>query len=159
MSDRKSLLQKEIQQKRPFRSRSEEAALGIMRTADVVRRHFGRAVEEQGITLPQYNVLRILRGAGESLPTLAIAERLVEQTPGITRMLDRLEAKEMIVRERSEEDRRQVRCQLSRKGQRVLRALDGPIDAADDACLAMLSRREQEVLIGLLDRIRAGHGS
>lgn len=154
MAARKSLLQREIRQNRPFRSRSEEAALGILRTADVIRRYYGQVVEQQGITLPQYNVLRILRGAGGPLPTLAIAERLIEHAPGVSRMLDRLESKGLIERERSADDRRQVLCRLSRRGRRVLKSLDAPVDAADDTCLSMLSRREQETLIDLLDRVR-----
>lgn len=154
MAARKSLLQEEIRQSRPFRSRSEEAALGILRTADVIRRYYGQVVEAQGITLPQYNVLRILRGAGGPLPTLEIAERLIEHAPGISRMLDRLESKGLIERERSADDRRQVLCRLSRRGRRVLKSLDTPVDEADDTCLSMLSRREQETLIDLLDRVR-----
>lgn len=157
MNGRKSLLQREIRQRRPFRSSSQEAALGIMRTADLLRRYFGGVVESRGITLPQYNVLRILRGAGESLPTLAIAERLVEQAPGITRMLDRLEAKGLVVRKRVPEDRRQVRCGLTSRGRRLLKALDEPVAKADDGCLSMLSQREQQTLIDMLDRIREAH--
>lgn len=152
---RQSRLQKEIRQKRPFRTKSEEAALGILRTADQVRRTYAAVVETEGVTLPQYNVLRILRGARGSLPTLAIAERLIEQTPGISRMLDRLEEKGLIERERSRDDRRQVLCSLSRRGRAVLKALDGPVVEADDSCLAVLDPKEQQTLIGLLDRIRA----
>lgn len=152
---RQSRLQKEIAQKRPFRTKSEEAALSILRTADQVRRYFAAVVAKEGVTLPQYNVLRILRGARGSLPTLTIAERLIEQTPGISRMLDRLEGKGLIERARSRDDRRQVLCRLSRKGRAVVEALDQPVDEADATCLAMLDESEQETLIRLLDRIRA----
>lgn len=147
----------EIRQTRPFRSRSQEATLALFRTADLVRRRFAQVMEERGVTLQQYNVLRILRGAGvDGLPTLGIAERMVEQTPGVTRLLDRLEAKGWVERERSSSDRRQVLCRISPLGLEVLAELDEPVNELDDHCLAMLSGPELETLIHLLDRIRTG---
>ena len=87
-----SRIKSEIKQKKPFRSRQQEAAIAILRTADVVRRRLARVIETRGITLQQYNVLRIVGGAGsEGIPTLEIAGRMIEQTPGITRLLDRLD--------------------------------------------------------------------
>ena len=107
-------------------------AVSLMRTADLVRRAVAVVIDGQGITLQQYNVLRILRGAGgEGLPTLEIAERMIEQTPGITRLLDRLEAKQLVGRERCPADRRQVTCRISREGLRLLAALDGPVAEAE----------------------------
>ncbi len=89
-----SRIQQEIKQTVPFQSKAEEAAIALMRTADLVRRGVEAIVAPYGITSQQYNVLRILRGAGEKgLPTLEIAERMIEQTPGITRLIDRLERK------------------------------------------------------------------
>src|SRR4029077_205344 len=86
-----SSLQHELRQRRPFTSPAHEAVVGLMRTADLVRRHMTALVEPHGITLQQFNVLRILRGAGDDgLPTLEVAERMVEQTPGVTRLLDRI---------------------------------------------------------------------
>ena len=87
-------LQQELKQRKPFQSVAQEALLGLMRTTDLMRRQVAAFVEPHGITLQQYNVLRILRGGGtDGVPTLEVAERMVEQTPGITRLLDRLEAK------------------------------------------------------------------
>ena len=89
---------RELKQKKPFPSKAEEAAVTLMRTADVLRRFIGTVIEPHGITSQQYNVLRILRGAGErGLPTLEIAERMIESTPGITRLIDRLETKKLVV--------------------------------------------------------------
>ena len=94
-----SRIQAEIKQKKPFRSRQQEAGLALLRTADVVRRRIARVIEPHGVTLQQYNVLRILGGAGkEGMPTLEIAGRMIERTPGITRLLDRLEAKRLVRR-------------------------------------------------------------
>ena len=158
MNGEASALQREIGQRRPFRSTSQEATLALFRTADLLRRHFARVVEARGVTMQQYNVLRILRGAGpEGVPTLAIADRMIEQAPGVTRLLDRLEAKGWVRRERCTEDRRQMLCWITEAGARLLAELDGPVDAADDEALAMLSPDDQKILVRLLDAIRAGH--
>lgn len=157
MKEFKGTLQSEIQQTRPFRSSSQEAVLGILRTADLLRRVISKIVEPWGITQQQYNVLRILRGAGgEGLPTLTIAQRMVERTPGITRLIDRLESKGWVERKRCQDDRRQVVCRITQMGLDLLAELDGPIDAFDDTGLAMLDTRDQEQLIILLDRVREG---
>src|ERR1700758_5411907 len=120
-----SVLQQELKQRKPFQSTSQEAALGLMRTTDLIRRRGSALVEPHGITLQQYNVLRILRGAGaEGLPTLAISERMVEQAPGVTRLLNRLEAKGLATRTRGESDLRQVICRLTPEGHDLLGRLD-----------------------------------
>jgi MarR family transcriptional regulator, organic hydroperoxide resistance regulator len=151
-----SAIQREIRQRRPFASRGQQAVVALLRTADVARRHLAAVVEPQGITAQQYNVLRILRGAGEEgLPTLEIAARMIEQTPGITRLLDRLEAKGLVRRQRCTEDRRQMLCWITAEGLRLLADLDGPVDAADRARVAPLSRAELDGLLAALDRKRA----
>ena len=152
-----SSLQREIGQTRPFRSPAHEAALGILRTADAVRRAVARVVEPKGITIQQYNVLRILRGAGPAgLPTLEIAGRMIEKAPGVTRLIDRLERAGLVARERGEEDRRQVLCRIAPAGRKLLAGLDGPVDAADGEAVGALSPAEQRRLIRFLDRVRAG---
>lgn len=157
-NDMASALQREIGQKKPFRSRSQEAVLGLLRTADVVRRFLARVLEPYDVTPQQYNVLRILRGAGaEGLPTLTIGERMLEDSPGVTRLVDRLVAKGLVSRARSKEDRRQVLCQITSPGLDLLTQIDGLVDSQDDAALGMLTPDEQKELIRLLDRIRAHH--
>ena len=152
-----SALQKEIRQTKPFRSSGHEAVLGLLRTADVVRRRLAPLVESSGITAQQYNVLRILRGAGAAgLPTLEIAERMIERTPGITRLVDRLEEQGFVARERSVSDRRVVACRITAAGLKILTGLDDPVDAADSAAVAMLTREDQRQLVRILDAIRAG---
>jgi DNA-binding MarR family transcriptional regulator len=158
MSETPSALQREIRQNKPFRSKSHEAVVGLLRTTDVVRRCLEKAMSPYGITLQQYNVLRILRGAGEQgLPTLSIAERMIEATPGITRLLDRLEAKALVRRERCPHDRRQVLCHLTPAGLDLVDRLDEPVHRGDYDAVAMLTQEDQEALIRLLDAIRAGH--
>ncbi|HUM00856.1 MAG TPA: MarR family transcriptional regulator [Thermoanaerobaculia bacterium] len=148
----------ELKQTRPFRSRRQEGTLGLLRTADVVRRAVSAVIEPHGITLQQYNVLRILRGAGpEGLPTLEIAGRMIELSPGITRLLDRLEARRLVARLRCPKDRRRVLCTVTPEGLRLLSRLDAPVQKADDDALRMLSDRQTAALVALLDAVRAGH--
>lgn len=131
--------------------------LGLFRTADRMRRVITAALEPEGLTMQQYNVLRILRGAGaDGLQTLAIAERMVERTPGITRLVDRLERKGLVARERSPGDRRCVVCRITEEGSALLARLDPSMDRVDDMLDAVLSLDERRDLVELLDRIRAG---
>jgi len=140
---------------KPFASSTQEAAVTLLRTADFVRRAVGGVVEAQGITVQQFNVLRILRGAGaEGLPTLEIAQRMIEQTPGITRLIDRLETKALVSRERCPTDRRQVFCRISKGGLALLARLDKPVHHAEEVALAALSPRQLSQLVTLLDRLR-----
>src|SRR5436305_2090219 len=106
-----------IGQRRPFRNRRQEAIVALWVTADRVRRRFADIFAAHGeITMQQYNVLRILRGAGpDGLPTLTIVERMMERTPGITALLDRLEAKGLVGRDHGQEDRRQILRTITRK--------------------------------------------
>jgi DNA-binding MarR family transcriptional regulator len=130
----------------------------LLRTADLVRRVVGRVLEPYDITAQQYNVLRILRGSGEQgLPTLEIAERMIEHAPGVTRLMDRLEVKGLVRRERCPGDRRQVLCWLTAAGAELVERLDEPIDSADAEAVAMLGPEEQERLLRLLDAVRSGH--
>jgi DNA-binding MarR family transcriptional regulator len=145
----------ELKQNKPFPSKAQEAAVALLRTADVFRRIIASVVEPKGITAQQYNVLRILRGAGErGLPTLEIADRMVETTPGITRLIDRLETKKLVARERCLTDRRQVFCRITSPGLTLLKALDTPILNATGTALGVLKKTELASLIDLLDRTR-----
>ncbi|GAB4412445.1 MAG: MarR family transcriptional regulator [Bryobacter sp.] len=151
----KSRLQIELQQSKPFRSVAQEAWLSILRTADHLKRTSQTSFDMSGLTQQQYNVLRILRGAGESgLPTLAIASRLIEHTPGITRLLDRLEAKHLIARGRPTQDRRQVTCTITPLGSELLSKLDEKVDSLTTAALHGVSEQELRDLIRTLEKIR-----
>jgi DNA-binding MarR family transcriptional regulator len=141
-----------------FRTREQEAAVGLLRTTDAIRRHFGAIVAPYGITLQQYNVLRILRGAGrDGLPTLSIGERMVEQTPGVTRLIDRLVKKGFVTRRPCDEDRRRVYCHITPLGLKVVGSLDEPVARGDATSVAPLSPAELDKLIALLDKIRGSH--
>src|SRR5438477_7759571 len=131
-----SAVQDEIVQRRPFHSLAAEVAVGILRTAALIERHFGQIVARRDITVQQYNVLRILRGAGkEGLPTLVIRDRMIHEAPGITRLLDKLEQAGLARRERAVPDRRQVFCYITDRGVALLKTLDEDMRAADDTAI------------------------
>jgi DNA-binding MarR family transcriptional regulator len=150
-------IQQEIVQKRPFHSTRAEVAVSILRTAALIERHFAQVVASSGITVQQYNVLRILRGAGaEGLPTLVIRDRMIHEAPGITRLLDKLETAGFARRERSSPDRRQVLCYITDKGRAVLDQLEVAMREADDIAVGSLSDDEQRQLLKLLEGARSG---
>jgi DNA-binding MarR family transcriptional regulator len=157
MASISSRIQAEIRQSRPFASRSQEAVIALLRTTDRVRRLIAEQLAPFEVTPQQYNVLRILRGAGpEGLPTLEIADRMIEDAPGITRLIDRLEAKSMVSRERCPTDRRQVTCRIGKPGLKLLAEVDQMVAESDEILGAHLNKQELERLIALLDKIRAG---
>lgn len=154
----RSSVQSEIRQSRPFRSKKQEATIALLRTASVVGRALSRVLEPWGLSLAQYNALRIIRGAGpDRIATLAIRERMIEEGTTITRILDKLEQSGYIRRERALPDRRQVICEVTAAGRRLLDTIDPVVDAADEEAVASLSAREVGQLIELLDTVRAGN--
>jgi DNA-binding MarR family transcriptional regulator len=153
-----SALQRELRQRRPFQSPAHQAVVGLLRTADLIRRHAAALVEPHGVTVQQFNVLRILRGAGsEGLPTLEVAERMIEQTPGVTRLLDRLEAKGLVRRQRCPKDRRQHLCWITADGLALLEKIDVLAPRAQEDSLRGLRQKDRVTFIRLLDAIRAAH--
>jgi len=129
-----------------------------MRAADLARRHMNAVVEPHGLTLQQFNVLRILRGGGaDGLPTLEVAGRMVEETPGITRLLDRLEKKELIRRQRCPKDRRQHLCWITPRGLALLQKMDRPIARIHEETLKGLRPKDRVAVTRLLGAMRAAH--
>lgn len=152
---RSSSVLSEIRQTKPFRSTAQEATIALLRTASIVNRALARVVEPYGLSLAQYNALRIIRGAGTSgIPTLSIRERMIEEGTTITRLLDKLEDADLIRRERSIPDRRQVFCFATDGGRKLLDSLDPLVNAADEEAVATLSGLELERFIELLDAVR-----
>jgi DNA-binding MarR family transcriptional regulator len=155
--ERITRIHEEIKQTRPFRSRSQEAMIAIARAASMVERQTARVLSPFGVSTAQYNVLRILRGAGPAgLPTLAIRDRLIDPAAAITRLVDKLDRAGLIVRERTETDRRQVTCRITKAGLELLVRIDPVVDALDDMLLSRLQEDELEAFNRQLDRIRAG---
>jgi DNA-binding MarR family transcriptional regulator len=141
-----------------FRSREQEATLGLLRTAEAVKRSLAQVIEPHGVTPQQYNVLRILRGAGsDGIPTLTIGERMIEQTPGVTRLVDRLERKGLVARTPCPKDRRRIFCRITAKGLDLLKELDDPVNRWDSQAVSVLPPSELDTLVDLLDRVRASN--
>ena len=155
MAQVKAKVDGEAKRKHLVHSRQQAAVVSILRTANYVRRFSSRVFDQHGITWQQYNVLRILRGAGlGGLPTLDIAERMIEQAPGITRLLDRLEGKKLVRRERPSDNRRQVLCFITKPGLDLLQELDAPVRNKVKQALHRLDESEIEELIRLLELAR-----
>lgn len=121
-------LQTELRKKQPFDCREQEATLNLLRTADFLTREAAALFEQHGISTPQYNVLRILRGHRDSgLPCQEIVAQMVTQTPDITRLVDRLEAAGLATRARTAADRRVVLVHITKPGLDLLERLDKPV--------------------------------
>lgn len=147
----------EIGQRIPFESRGQEAMVAVLRTADALRNYLTDKLAGGDVTLQQYNVLRILRGAGsQGLPTLAIGERMIERQPGVTRLVDRLVRKGLVIRRRGTTDRRRVLCHITSAGLDLLTRLNVYIDEADAVVKGALPPAGLADLLGLLDEVRAG---
>jgi DNA-binding MarR family transcriptional regulator len=130
------------------------AVAALLRAADRVRRRAVRVLEPHGVTLQQYHVLCILDSAREDgVPTLEVAARMIEETPGVTRLLDRLEAKAYIRRQRCPRDRRQHLCWLSGEGARLVEKLRRVIESEHERVLQPLAPRDRQRLVAFLDAI------
>jgi DNA-binding MarR family transcriptional regulator len=148
-------LQDEIKQTKPFARPSEEALLSILRTATVLEHGSNAILKPHGITITQYNVLRILRGAGaDGLCGSEIAERLISRVPDVSRLLDRMEEMGLLGKERDAKDRRHVTSRITAKGRRVLEKATPELDAFGRARVERLSARTIEALVEGLATIR-----
>jgi DNA-binding MarR family transcriptional regulator len=147
-------LQAELKKRRPFESQEQEVILDLLRTNDRIQIRFARLFREHGLTLSQYNVLRILRGEGEPLPCLEIAQRMVAVVPGITGLIDRLEAVGLVGRSRSCEDRRVIYVTITDKALDLLSRLDKPVDDLHKQLLGHLTHDELKELVRLLEKAR-----
>lgn len=148
-------LQNEIRQNRPFPHPAEEAFLNLQRTADLLLRGVEETLQAFHLTHPQYNVLRILAGAGaEGLPCGEVANRMTTRDPDMTRLLDRMEKRGLVRRQRAERDRRVVRATITAEGTAALRALDKPVRDAIRGPLAPLGAERLRQLTALLEEIR-----
>jgi DNA-binding MarR family transcriptional regulator len=148
-------LQKELRQNRPFSHPAEEAFLALQRTADRTMRGVEETLGRFQLSHPQYNVLRILRGAGAAgLPCGEIGQRLVTRDPDITRLLDRLETRALVRRQRDLADRRVIRAFLTADGAALCHALDKPVRDAIRGSLGPLGKEKLARLIDLLEQAR-----
>lgn len=138
-------------------SPQQEAFLSIVRAEVALTDAVEAVLAPHGLSATQYNVLRILRGAGdEGLPTLAVRDRLVEEAPGITRLIDKLESAKLVRRDRTGRDRRTVRCHITPAGLELLEKADEHVRGIQTIVAAGLPDEADRVqLVELLARLRA----
>jgi len=150
-----SKLQVELKQSKPFSHLEEELFLSLVRTVDLLGRAVADLLKEYDLSSAQYNVLRILRGAGEQgLPCGEVGVRMVTRDPDITRLLDRLEKRNLVARERAAADRRIIVARITPPGAAVLEKIDQPLQDLHQRQLGHLDRAAMETIIGNLAKIR-----
>jgi DNA-binding MarR family transcriptional regulator len=150
-----SRLESEIKMSRPFARKSEEALVSIMRTAAMLDHVFGDALKQFGVTGTQYNVLRILRGAGkDGLCGREIGERLVSKEPDVSRLLDRMEEQGLMTRERDPDDRRHVTARATAKGLKILVQAEPTLAALEGQYFGALNAGALKDLIDTLATVR-----
>ena len=135
-------------------SHEEAAFLELVRTTDLLSRGLVRIIKTEGISSTQYNVLRILRGSPEGLACGEIANRMITRDPDVTRLLDRLEKRELISRCRETKDRRTVMARITPEGLKLLGRLDEPVQAAHRQQLGHLGRERLQILTELMSLAR-----
>lgn len=151
-----SRLQAEIKQTKPFKTLEQEAALGLLRTAAVVDHANDEALRPFGLTGTQFNVLRILKGAGDAgLCGREIGERMINRVPDVPRLLDRLEKAKLIDRTRDPNDRRHVTATITEKGKQLIDTV-GKADLTVERRFQRLKEEQLKTLIEALDIIRQG---
>jgi MarR family transcriptional regulator, organic hydroperoxide resistance regulator len=148
-------LRAELKQTKPFPRRSAEALLSVLRTAALLEHQMGEVLKPHGITTTQYNVLRILRGAGrEGLCGRDIGERMVSKVPDVSRLLDRMEEMGLIRRVRDDADRRHVTARITPKGVQVVADATPPLEAVERARFGRIDARRLDAVITALEEVR-----
>lgn len=152
-------LLREIHKAHPFDCLEQEVFLNIVRTADHLSRAFEALLKPFHLSATQYNVLRILRGMGQGkecdgIPCKTIGEHMVTRDPDITRLLDRLERRGLITRQRDTKDRRVVSTRITQEGLAILQQLDNPVLELHQRQLAHMPQPRLTQLIDLLEQAR-----
>jgi DNA-binding MarR family transcriptional regulator len=148
-------LARELKQSKPFQSREEEAFLNLGRTWEFLQKQVADLIKEHQLTSTQYNMLRILRGAGaEGVTCSQATERMLTPDPDITRLLDRMEAQGLIRRDRTKEDRRVVIARITDAGLEVTNRIDAPLHQLFQRCFDGVSRQRLKDLIETLEVLR-----
>lgn len=149
-------LEKQLKKKRQFDTPQQAVVIGLLRTHDLVHYRRSQFLREFGLTQPQYNVLRILRGEGQPLPSLEVAQRMITMVPAITRLIDRLEQADLVKKERCSNDRRVWNVSITDLGLKRLAELDEPIFDFEKQLCRGLTIAECKTLTDLMEKARSG---
>jgi DNA-binding MarR family transcriptional regulator len=134
----------------------DQIFVALLKAADSLASEAEQLMKANGLTSTQYNVLRILRGAGpEGLPCSTIAERMISRDPDMTRLLDRMEKRALISRERQKEDRRVVKARITDEGLKLLKKMDAPIRELHKGQFSHMSSARLKTLMDLLTEVAA----
>jgi len=148
-------IEQDIQQA-SFRNEFQKMGINLLFTANWLNEQIGNILSEEGVTQQQYNILRILRGSATPLSTLKIRERMLDKMSDTSRIVDRLIAKELVVKNTCEKDKRLVDITLSPKGLDLVDQLDQFNDRID-ALLKGINASEAATMNQILDKIRTVH--
>ncbi|HSQ59000.1 MAG TPA: MarR family transcriptional regulator [Acidobacteriota bacterium] len=155
MSMKRTLWQ-HLRQSKPFENVEEEVFLQILYTAQITGRWVVEALRPFSLTSPQYNVLRILRGAHPgALPAGKIAERMIHHDPDVTRLLDKLEGMGLVEKARDDQDRRVINVRITKEGMAVLEKATRVMREALDSRLGPVGPKRLAALAELLEVVRA----
>ena len=146
-------IEKAIQQSKAFASPYQRAGVNLIYTHNWLVARMKRFFAEFGVTMKQYNIMRILKGAGQPVSTAYIRERLLDMNSDVSRIVDRMDDKGWIIKETCPDDKRLVDLKLSKEGMALLNKINERIEVMNDF-LSGLNRKEVELLNDLLDKIR-----
>ena len=151
-----SSLRQDLKKRDPFDSLEQEAILNILRTSDILENRVARLLREYGLTPSQYNVLRILRGEGKPLPCLEVASRMIQVAPAITRVVNQLLERNLIIKQQCPQDRRVFHIDLTDQARDLLGQIDQPLLDLHARQLTHISQDDLKTLIRILEAIRDG---
>lgn len=146
-------IEKDLQQKKPFASHTQRAIVNLFFTSKFVETKLQSLHKKHGITMKQYNILRILKGAKEPISTQLIRQRMIDRMSDISRIVDRMIDKDLVSKCANCDDKRLVDISLTKKGSKLLKEID-PLEMNKKKILGSLNEKEAQELNKLLDKIR-----
>ena len=147
-------IEKSISQTKPFKSQQTKVAVNLLFSYMWLRDHQKQFFKAHDITMQQFNILRILRGAKDPISTSAIRERMLDRASDVSRLVDRLAKKDLVNKETRPSDLRKIDVSITKNGLKVLRDIDRKIDKWQNK-LINLSESESKQLSDLLDKMRS----
>ncbi|MEZ6093955.1 MAG: MarR family transcriptional regulator [Pirellulaceae bacterium] len=150
-----SKLGRQLKKRNEFESIEAEVVISVLRTNELFQHRFAQLFREFELNQAQYNILRILHGEGDKLPSLEIASRMISVVPAITGLIDKLERKELVERERCRDDRRIWYVKLTNKGSDLVESMREPNSAMHRSLVGHMTKNDMKDLLALLEKARA----
>ncbi|MDC3253051.1 MarR family winged helix-turn-helix transcriptional regulator [Crocinitomicaceae bacterium] len=137
-----------------FKSPQSKAAVNLRYTSNNIGAIQSEFMSQFDLSMPQFNILRILRGAGEAIAVNTVKERMIEKSPNTTRLMDKLINKNLISREKRAPDLRVIYVKITAEGQKLLRKIDCALTDHQNILVPDITDEEANQLSDLLDKIR-----